>query len=119
MLPEITHYAAYPDNKPIVLSVTDTAARFEIPARIRGKLCAFLSDGADCDVLFGGSTVAAVYGQASTVNTQVITEHTQSGGHLVSKVEKLVRVPKDPGITHFSVDCVGSGTAKLYIEIID
>jgi hypothetical protein len=116
---EFEYYAAYPGNEAIALAVTATAARFAIPTRLRGHLCAFLSDGADCDVLFGTSTVAAVYGQASGVSSEVITPHAQTGSHLISKVQRLIRIPKDPKVTHFSVDCVAAGSGTLYIEIVD
>ncbi len=104
---------------PVVLAVTDTAARFVVPTSIAGRLCEFLSDGADCDVLFGGASVACVYGQASSVTTEVITTHASSGAHLVSKVAKLLRIPRTDVATHMSVDCVGSGSGKLYIQPIE
>lgn len=99
------------------MSVTDTAARFQIPAAFAGQLVIMTSNGADCDVLFGGSTVACAYGQASTVNSEAITVHAQTGAHLENGIPRAFRFPRLEVATHFSVDCVGSGTSTLYLEI--
>lgn len=100
----------------IALAVTDTAARFAIPTAIAGKVCTFVCNGADADILFGASTVAVVYGQASTVNAEAITVHASTGGHLENGVPRRFLVPRPDQCTHFSVDCVGSGSGTLYIE---
>jgi hypothetical protein len=103
-----------------VLSVTDTVALFAIPSWMAGKFAIFTMDGADADFLFGASDVVVVYGQASAVDgtTKAITPNVGSGGHLVNKVPQRRFVPSaDSGHTHLSVDCVGSGSGKLYIEV--
>lgn len=105
-----------------VLAIDDGVDAFAIPSELHGRLCEFLSDGSDCDILFGtATTVSVTYGQVSAVHetTKVITPNSGSGGHLVSKVAKRYRVPLASEATHFAVDCVGSGSGKLYIEIVD
>jgi len=120
VMKEFSYLAPCLARKPVVLPITATAARFAIPSAWRGRVVELMSDGADADYLFGPSTVACVYGQASGVAAEVITPHAASGGHLVSKVGVLVRVPgKDDPSTHLSVDCVAAGTANLYIQIVD
>jgi hypothetical protein len=109
-------------NKVVVLTIDDSVDAFAIPDAWRGHLLEFLADGADCDILFGTSTaVTCTYGQAASVDgtTKVITAHAASGGHLVSKVAKRIRIPRESTITHFAVDCVGSGSGKLYIERVE
>jgi len=103
----------------IALSVTDTAARFQVPTSWAGKLVIMTSNGADCDVLFGGSTVACTYGQASGVSTEVITINAATGAHLENGISRSFRLPRAEIATHFSVDCVGSGTSTLYLELAD
>jgi hypothetical protein len=100
----------------VVLSVNDTAARFAIPTVLAGKMCSFLIDGTDCDVLAGDSGVAVTYGQASTVDTQVITVNAGSGWHLKDGVPQRLHMPNAKQATHLSVDCKGSGSGKLYIK---
>ena len=105
-------------RRPLVLSVSDTVASFIIPTAIAGQLCEVTSDGADCDINFGSASVTCVYGQASSVASNAITAHADSGIHLVSKVAKLIRFPKPDEAVRFAVDCVGSGSAKLYIQVV-
>ena len=98
----------------IILPVTTTAARYAIPADFRGVQCRWAMASADADIAFGDSSVVCTYAQASTVNSEAITPHVQSGGHLFSGVERHWVMPASDQATHFSVDGGGSGT--LYIE---
>lgn len=102
----------------IVLSVTDTVALFMIPTWLKGRRAMFTMDGTDADVLFGDSAVVADYGHAASVDgaTRAITVNAGSGGHLKDGIAKQWRIPRTGAVTHFSVDCKGSGSGKLYIE---
>lgn len=100
-----------------VLSVTDTVARFIIPTTWAGKYCTFQMVGAKADINFGSSSVTCVYGQASTVSTEAITLHTSSGRHMEDLTEYSWQMPEAERATHFAVDCVGSGSGKLYITL--
>lgn len=102
----------------IVLAVTATAARFAIPATLRGKFANFTMDGSDADVLFGDATVAAGYGAASAVDgtTRVITPAATGGAHLKDAVTRTWRIPTRPEVTHFSVICKAAGAGNLYLE---
>jgi hypothetical protein len=101
----------------IVLSVTDTAARFAVPDSCYGRFMTMVMDGSDADVVFGSSSVSCTYGQASSVSSEAITISAASGGHLKDGVAVPSRFPIKEKATHFSVDCKGSGSGKLYIYV--
>lgn len=110
-------YAPSIKNRPIVLTLSATAALYTIPARFKGRVCRFVADAASCDVLFGDENVVAALGEPSDVTDTVITEEVTSGGHIGTSEAVYWEIPKDQDITHFSVD--GSGAGKLYIELYD
>lgn len=98
----------------IVLAITTTAARFQIPADFRGVQCRWTMVGAAADIAFGDSAVAVTYAQASGVSSEVITVNAASGGHLFDGIERHFFMPASDQATHFSVD--GSASGTLYIE---
>lgn len=100
----------------IVLSVSDTVARFQIPSFLSGRRVMLTMDGSHADLLFGKAAVVVDYGKASGVSAEVITRDEQSGMHLSDNVARPVDVPTAKEATHFSVDCKGSGSGKLYID---
>jgi hypothetical protein len=100
-----------------VLSVTDTAARFAIPATWAGKFVTLLMDGCDADIVFGGSSVSCTYGQTSSVTSEAITINAASGMRLKDGAYGGFQMPLAARATHFSVDCVASGSGKLYIYL--
>ena len=101
----------------ICLSITDTVARFIIPAEFAGSPCTFVIEGTDADINFGGSSVTCVYGQVSTVGSEAITVHTSSGLHMNDGVKEYYTMPASNRATHFAVDSAGSGSGKLTISI--
>ncbi len=115
---EAAYVTAPMTSRVIRLAVTDTAARFAIPAGFAGMPCEWTLDGADGDIVFGGSSVAAVYDQASSVASEAITVHASSGQRLKNGVSRyFVMPPITTTVTHFSVDCAAGGSADLTIAI--
>lgn len=99
----------------INLSVTDTAARFIIPTALFGKFATLTMIGAKADIVFGGSSVACAYGQASTVSSEAISLHASSGRHLPDGVPVSFQFPESKKAGYFSVDCVAAGSGVLNI----
>jgi hypothetical protein len=101
----------------LILSVTDTAARFAVPTSLYGRFMTMVMDGSDADIVFGNSGVVCAYGTASGVSGEAITVDATSGGHLKDGVAVPSRFPIKEKATHFSVDCKGGGSGKLYIYL--
>lgn len=99
----------------VCLAISGTAVRVIVPTWMRGKYCTFTAAGASADVLFGGSDVEVVYGQESTVSTEAITVHANTGRRCPDGVLCSMVVPNDSTILYMSVEASGAG--KLYIGI--
>lgn len=106
-------------GNPVSLAVTDTVALFVIPSWLRGRRCRLTMRGAKAAIIFGDSTVVAVYAQNNTVDgSGNITAHAGVGDALDDAVSVEYTIPADTAVTHFSVDCVASGSGRLIISPI-
>ena len=114
---EAAYVTAPISGEVMCLSVTDTAARFAIPAAFVGMPCTFVMEGAKADILFGSSAVVCTYGDPSGVSSEAVTVDANSGLHLNDGQPVYLVMPSADRATHFSVDCVGSGSGKLTIAI--
>ena len=101
----------------VVLTVSDTAARFIIPASFAGMPCTFCMRGCDGEILFGGSGVACVYNSANTVGSEAITLGTGQGIPLTDGQHVYMVMPPSTRAGYFSVDCESGGSGTLTISI--
>lgn len=106
----------------VILATSGTAVLVKIPTWMQGKYCEFKSVGGQSDVLFGDSTVAAVYGQASTVSSNTITVHAATGRRISDGETRSWRVPTpgDVGLERTAtlyMSVISSGTAALHIGL--
>ena len=115
---EAAYVTAPISGEVITLTITTTAARFAIPSAFAGMPCTWIMEGEDADVLWGDSSVAVTYGQASTVTSQSITVSTGSGVRLQNGIASYYVMPSTRRATHFSVDLKDAGsTSYLTIAI--
>jgi hypothetical protein len=115
---EAAYVTAPMTNRVIRVDVTDTVARFEIPAAFGGMPCEWVMYGSDADIVFGTSAVTCVYNQKSSVGSEAITVHSSSGRRLKDGIARYWVMPSiTTETTHFAVDCVASGSGSLEISI--
>lgn len=114
---EAAYVTAPISGEVMILAVTDTAARFEIPAAFVGAPCTFRMVGAAARILFGSSSVVCTYADASGVASEVVTVDVNSGLHLPDGEATYLVMPASNRASHFSVDCIASGSGVLVVAI--
>lgn len=103
----------------IRVSVTSSGARFAIPALFAGQQCTFRFDvagtaepptaaPAECDILFGSSTVSVTHSTESSVGSEIITVNTATGWSLRAGEATHWVMPSTGEATHFYVDTDGT-----------
>lgn len=103
----------------IRVSVTSSGARFAIPALFAGMQCTFRFDvaataeppttaPAECQILFGASTVSVTYSTESSVGSEIITIDPVTGWTLRAGEKENWVMPSTGEATHFYVDTDGT-----------
>lgn len=97
----------------IMLAVSGVAIRVQIPTWLAGCYAEFTAIDANVEVLEGGSAVAAVYGQVSSVGSEVITTNAATGRRLVQGTTRAWVVSRAANATHLSIIASGAGFIQI------
>ena len=94
------------ESKVFCKATTAASQRFKIPAEWLGKYITVTVAGEDVDLAFGGSTIAVVLNQVSTIASEAITPHANTGERFFAGQSRGVVVLAQH--THFAYIAAGT-----------
>lgn len=97
------------------IDATASSQRFAIPAAWRGRVVTCVVTGEAVEILFGDSTVAVTFEDASTVAAEAITMKVTTGVAIPAGGSRDYFVPRSPQATHFAIRAA-STTGKIYMH---